>query len=228
MTIAGWGIPEPSEIFAGLRRMLFGNQRQTIRELAALKDAICSDAAYLAQGSSYSYLRARSGTHADRMFRDPDFAAALNRCKWEAFAAAAADLLLLVEIELRPHHQLPPGFLSTVLAQLYEETLALEQTPEHRRSEGWTADVRLFRARAEAALRAAPAPLRQICGNTGKRLMQFAPITDDVRKGDWDMVTNNVEFRFIERLSAMRRIMDGPTLCRRLAARCSQVAAAEV
>lgn len=205
------------------KRFFVGHRRVTIRELGALKNAIRADASFLAQGASYSYLRARSGTQADRMFRDAGFAAALNRCKWETYAAAAADLLLLIEYELRPHHRLPPARFAVVLHQLYEEVLAMEAPPAHRGGEGWAPDADIFRTRVEDSLRAAPVPLRQVCRNTGRRLMKFAPVTDDIRSGDADMVINNVEFRFIERISALRRIIDVETLSRRLATRCDQV-----
>ncbi len=64
-------------------------------------EAIRGGAAYLAQGSSYSYLRARTLLAGPRLFSDDDFAFALNICKWEGFAVAAQDLILIIEADMR-------------------------------------------------------------------------------------------------------------------------------
>ncbi|MDX5362300.1 MAG: esterase, partial [Alphaproteobacteria bacterium] len=65
-------------------------------------EAIRAGAAYLAQGASYSYLRARTLLAGPRLFQDADFGFALDVCKWEAFGVAAQDLILMIEAELRP------------------------------------------------------------------------------------------------------------------------------
>ncbi len=207
------------QLLERIRRALLGPRRAPIRTLGALKDAVRADAAFLAQGSSYAYLRARSGTYAERLFRDEGFAAALNICKWETFAAAAADLLALAEAELRPHHGLPPDEVARVFAQLYDETLALEPPPGHRGPEGWDADSQAFALRIQEAVRHPRPPLRRVVRETGRRLMRHAPVTEEVRRVDQQMVSNNVEFRFAERLSALRRLLDGERVGRHLEAR---------
>lgn len=211
------------QLLERVRRALFGPRRAPIRSLGALKDAVRADAAFLAQGSSYAYLRARSGTYAERLFRDPGFAAALNICKWETFAAAAADLLVLAEAELRPHHRLPPDDLAQVFAQLYDETLALEPPPGHRGPEGWEADSQVFAMRIKEAVRWPRPSLRKVVRETGRRLMQHAPVTEEVRRVDLAMVSNNIEFRFAERLSALRRLLDGERVGRHLEARAREI-----
>lgn len=197
-----------------------------INDLARLQEVVRTTAAFLAQGASYSYLRARSGTHAERLFREAAFGAALNRCKWEAFAAAAADLLLLVELEMRPHN-LPAAELSVALSNLYEHILATEAVPEHRQPNGWAVEISEFRDRTEAALRHPPESLRKICRHTGRTIMRFAPVTDEVRELDSPMVLNNVEFRFIERLTAIRRQLDVDALVRCFAVRGAELHAAD-
>lgn len=217
------GIPRPSLLLERFRRALLGKRHPPIRDLGSLKDSVRADGAFLAQGSSYAYLRARSGTHADRLFRDPGFAAALNLCKWETFAAATADMLVLAEAELRQHHRLPPSVLAELFAQLYEETLSLEPVPEHRRAEGWEMDILQFAGRIEEASRLPRPPLRRIVRNTGERLMRHAPVTEEVRRVDRQMVFNNVEFRFIERLSALRRRLDRERVGRHLESRARDI-----
>ncbi len=75
----------------------------------AAVEAIRAGAAYLAQGASYSYLRARTLLAGPRLFQDADFGFALTICKWEGFGVAAQDLILILEAELRDRL---PVFLS--------------------------------------------------------------------------------------------------------------------
>lgn len=220
------GIPSPPSLVGYLlekvRRVLFGARRGPIRNLGSLKGAVRADAAFLAQGASYAYLRARSGTHAERLFRDPKFASALNICKWETFAAASADLLVLVEAELRPFHRLPPEAVARVFSQLYDETLDLEPVPNHRGPQGWDAEIRTFTVRIQEATRHPRPPLRTVVRGTGRQILRHAPITEEVRRADAEMVSNNVEFRFAERLSALRRLLDGERVGRHLETRANE------
>lgn len=200
---------------------LFGAMR--IRRRAAdwpsLVEAVRAGAAFLAQGSSYSYLRARTLLAGPRLFSDDDFGFALEICKWEAFAVAAQDLILILEAELRP--RLPPAAANRAagLAALYAAVLDSEPVPSHREDRGWDDMRARFDGRLAALLDARPLGPDAISTATALTILDHAPILDDVREADRMMVVNNVAMRFIDVQARLRREFDLAALGAMLAAR---------
>lgn len=182
-------------------------------------EAIRAGAAYLAQGASYSYLKARSLLAGPRLFQNEDFGFALQICKWEAFGVAAQDLILMLEAELRPALPESPERRARGLAALYREVLASESLPEHREETGWDDLVSEFDARLAIYMPAAPLKPDAISIATALRLLKHAPIEDSVREADKMMVVNNVAFRFIDYQANLRKTLDLQAFAAELARR---------
>ncbi len=183
--------------------------RRRAADVPALIEALRAGASFLAQGASYSYLRARTLLAGPRLFMDDNFAFALEICKWEAFAVAAQDLLLILESEHRA--ALPPdlGQRARGLAAFYADVLAAELLPEHRAAEGWGDMKARFDVRLLVALAEPPQKPDQIAVATAETILAHAPILDDVREVDREMVINNTAMRFIDYQAKLRR-MFGP------------------
>jgi len=171
-------------------------------------EAIRAGAAFLAQGSSYSYLRARTLLAGPKLFSDPDFGFALQICKWEAFAVAVQDLILILEAEIRPALPADAGRRARGLTALYREVLASEEIPEHRASKGWDDAVAGFEARLSVYMEKPPLKPDAISIATALAILDHAPIDDGVREADRMMVVNNVAFRFIDCQSTLRKQLD--------------------
>lgn len=182
-------------------------------------EAVRAGAAYLAQGSSYAYLRARAGTWGPRVFTDDAFSAELNRCKWEGFAVAAQDLVLVLEAETRGRFEGDRAGLPAAIEALYADALALEPVPPHRAAVGWNDEKAAFHERAARAVAAPPQSADAISGATAARLLREMPVEDVIRELDRPMVTNNVAFRFIDYQRKLRREIDLAALAAAFAAR---------
>ena len=201
-----------SEVESGamnfLKMLTIGARKGRVRTLPELATAIGEGAAFLAQGASYSYIRARSGTMGPRLMQDAGFGVGMERCKWEGFAAIAGDLILIVETELRPHGS---GTVA-VWQRLYREVLAAQVMPGHRADTGWTDRLAEFDLALDAH-RALPARgIEELCEHSAEVLLAFAPVEEAIRKHDREMVVNNVKFRFIDHVDALRRRTDWPAL----------------
>lgn len=199
----------------GLIGALLPRRRAT--DWPSLVEAIRAGAAYLSQGASYSYLRARTLLAGPRLFQNEDFGFAMQICKWEAFGVAAQDIILMIEAELRPSLPADPHARARVLARLYADVLASEALPDHRRDTGWQDMLAAFDARLAIYMTAPPLKPDAISIATALRLLDHAPIEDSVRKADRMMVVNNVAFRFIDFQSRLRREFDFDALARLLA-----------
>jgi hypothetical protein len=191
-----------------LKLLTIGRRKGRVRTLAELITAIAEGAAFLAQGASYSYIRARSGTLGPRLMQDAVFNVGMEYCKWEAFAAVAGDLILIVEAELRSYGSWP----ATFWRRLYREVLATHDVPEHRAESGWDDRIAEFDRRLEAHLAGPARGIEEICEHSAGVLMDNVPVTDDIRELDREMVVNNVKFRFIEHISGLRQRADWPAL----------------
>lgn len=185
-------------------------------------EAIRAGAAYIAQGASYSYLRARTLLAGPRLFQDEGFGMALEICKWEGFGVAAQDLILILDSDLRDRLPADPAARHRGLAALYGDVLAAEAVPGHRAATGWD-DLRAeFDARLLMVLPLAPRRPDAIAAATAERLLRHAPIDDSVREADREMVTNNTAFRFIEYQDKLRRRLDLPAFAALLAQRMAE------
>ncbi len=197
-----------------LRALTIGIRRGRVRDLPALRRETAAGAAYLAQGASYAYIRARSGTMGPRLMQDPGFGRGMERCKWEGFAACAQDLLLFVEGELRALVAPPESFWHG----LYRQVLEAEATPAHRRTSGWTDRHDEFARRLARHRAAPPPPVAEIASHSGNVIIDFAPVEEAIRAADREMVVNNVRFRFIDYCTALRRRLDHAALAEAIAA----------
>jgi hypothetical protein len=203
---------------------LFGAMRVRRRpcDWPSLVEAIRAGAAYLAQGSSYSYLRARTLLAGPRLFQDEDFGFALEICKWEAFAVAAQDIILIVEAELRPALPQAAAARAAGLAALYADVLASEALPAHREGRGWDDARARFDGRLAVYMDARPLGPDAISVATAQTILEHAPILEDVRAADRIMVVNNVAMRFIDFQARLRREFEFPALARLLTERMTE------
>jgi hypothetical protein len=185
-------------------------------EWNAVVIAVAGGSAYLAQGASYSYLRARTLLAGPRLFQDADFGYALQICKWEGFAVAGQDILLMIESELRPQLPADNQRRKRVLMQLYRAVLDSEPIPEHRQETGWDDVVNRFDQRLDAFMAGRPLKPDAISTETALCLLKYAPVDDEVRRADKMMVVNNVGFRFIDFQSKLREQFDFKELAQML------------
>jgi hypothetical protein len=191
-----------------MKLLTIGARKGRISTLPELADAIGEGAAFLAQGASYSYIRARSGLMGPRLMQDAAFGAGMERCKWEGFAAIAGDLVLIVETELRPHGSGDASFWR----KLYRGILAAQATPAHRSGTGWSDRLAEFDLRLDAHRALPQRGVEALCEHGAEVLLAFAPVEDAIRKLDREMVVNNVKFRSIEHVETLRRRADWPAL----------------
>ena len=196
-----------------LKLLTIGARKGRIASIPDLIAAIGESAAYLSQGASYSYIRARSGTMGPRLMQDSGFGAGMDRCKWEGFAAMAGDLILIVETELRPYGPVS----GPALKRIYREVLDAQVMPPHRATTGWEDRIAQFDQRLDAHMAQSRRGLEELCEFGAEEMLAFAPVEDAIREADREMVVNNVKFRVIDHIDGLRKRTDWPALAAALA-----------
>lgn len=196
-----------------LKLLTIGARKGRIGTIPDLVTAIGESAAYLSQGSSYSYIRARSGTMGPRLMQDAGFGAGMDRCKWEGFAAMAGDLILIIETELRPHGPVS----GPALKHIYRQVLAAQKMPAHRAATGWEDRITHFDLRLDTHMAQPKRGIEALCEYGASEILAFAPVEDAIREADREMVVNNVKFRVIDQMAELRKRTDWPALAAALA-----------
>lgn len=112
-----------------LREYLFPKRLRTRDDLRRF---VSGEASYLAQRSTYEFVRNTLAWYGQPAFADAKFNEAFAICRWEAFASIAADMTMIVRAELAGGPALDPPLL-----RLYADALGEYPNPVHR-TEGWT------------------------------------------------------------------------------------------
>jgi hypothetical protein len=188
-----------------LQRVISRLRPAPIAAPAALKEFLGQRALLIAQKCAIDYCRGKTGLASYALFNERPFLEALDVCRWEAFAAVTADLLVLVEGHLRPHT--PQGQHERVraaLVALYGEMLEAQARPAHR-AQGWSDAIAAFGPRLEAAGRAVPMEAVAVADHSAKRLFETLPIHSSYRELDEEVVYGAVRFRMIAINQELRR-----------------------
>lgn len=223
---AAGGPPGPGCQSEGQHRLiasLFRRNRDTrqIAGRAAFLDFLDSRGAFVAQKCVYEYCRARSGLNWSKLMVEPDFLAAYEVSRWEAFAAALEDLLVLFEGRLRPADPLAQPRLAESLVEAMVAVLARHPLPAHR-PQGWDDRVEGLRHRLGLAQLAAPQPAAAIAKVGGARIYEALPLHSDMTKHDRELVTNAVRFNFCRIAVDLEGQLDAAALREALLARRAQ------
>lgn len=186
-----------------LREWLGIGKATPIRTRREFHTFLSREAAHLAQTSATNFCRARAGWHADKLFGEAMFLDALDRCRWEAYAAVLADMIVIVEGRLRSAGT-PQTAMPDALVAIYRQILESDPRPAHR-SEGWDDVVAELGRRLAKAQLAAPGDPAKVARISGNRLYEVLPFDRSLIAGERDVVVNSVRFGmvgFCDRLDA--------------------------
>lgn len=188
---------------------------ERVRTLPALADWLAGRAAFVAQKSTIGFCRSRLGLGWDRLREEPAFAAAMERCRWEAYAAVLIDLAELVQILLRRRDR-EGAAVAERLLPVARAALLRHAPPAHRDS--WAdvlagIEVRLARALAEP-----PRPVHVVGIASAARIVEVLPVRTDLAAQDREVVTDNVGFLLCRAYEDMERELDVNALADALAA----------
>jgi hypothetical protein len=209
-----WSSLRPAELLETLRTY-FGLGRaappEPITSPAALARFLETRASFIAQTSLYGYLRTRMGMRYPELFDDDPFVEGINFAKWQIWLDCLGDLS--VHAGARIAQQLPRETprVAELLSTLVDDILARAGTPTDAGPEFRTHAARvrdrirrtdwLAVGEGEAAFSESPASV-----------VRWAPIIDDLKQLDEDIVKNSVRFRWQEVRRDFARDLDAPAV----------------
>ena len=186
-----------------LREYIFPRRLRTRDELRRF---VSGEASYVAQRSTYEFVRNTLAWYGQSAFGDSKFNEAFAVCRWEAFASIAADMTMIVRFHLAGGAALDPSLL-----KLYADMLGEYPNPAHR-TEGW-ADRHAALLSRFAALPDERAPDLTAMGHrTGALIHDKAPAHSKNLSEERAVLAAAITFGLISFQDRLPRRLDGPAL----------------
>ncbi|MCW5688357.1 MAG: hypothetical protein KIT76_07415 [Pseudolabrys sp.] len=172
--------------------LLRKRDRAPIDSTAALAEFVATRAAFHAQKTLYSYVKARMGIRYPAMFEDANIIASLNIAKMNVFAACLSDLTLYAVAHATHEKAIGNEDRAALALRIYREgigTNAGEAPPEFSADDA----VAAFAQRLEGLdWRAALKP--ENFTESPQAVLRWAPIADRLKRYDREIVTNSAMF----------------------------------
>lgn len=188
-------------------------RQEPINDRGSLKRFLDTRASFVGQYSLYGYLRTRAGMRYPELFDDDPFVVSINIAKWHIWLACLSDLAIYTGGFL--YHQ--PGAnerdVSGLMQQVVDEILDETGVPEEAGDE-FAAHAGEVRKRIASSLWHAVTDNEAPFSESPEALVRWAPVVQDLKEVDADIVKNSIRFRWQKVRRDLRDLMDADALFR--------------
>ena len=186
--------------------------KSPIATVAGLAQFNQTRASYIAQTSLYGYLKTRMGTRFVSMFEDDVFVATIRASRTQVFMSCLSDLTIhSIGLAVNAQHfsQQDAAFFARYCFELALSD-ALSEDIEAR---GLEEAIDHFANRADGAAWATVATGETAFAGSCDDLIRFAPVIDEFKELDHEIVRNSIRFRWRDVREQLRKRIDGPAIC---------------
>jgi len=180
---------------------------EPIRDRETLKRFLETRASYMAQTSLYGYLRTRAGMIYPQLFDNDEYVVSINIAKWHMWLACLSDLSVFAGGLLMAHPRASTSAVATLMQEFLAEILAHTGNPADADAE-FGAHARRVQARLAACdwtqVRDDETPFSE----SPTALIRWAPVVENLKELDEEIVRNSVRFRWQEIRRDLRRNLD--------------------
>ena len=195
-------------------RRVFGIRfdKSEIQSVDILAQFIQTRSAYVAQTSLYGYLKTRMGTRFRQVFEDDKFLPSINKAKWRTYGACLSDLTVFAAAIAGSENRLKKNEISNLARRCFET--AVEQTFDGAEADEVRAEiVESFEARVKRTHWADAAVGENAFTSSPEVLLDSAPIADELKEQDVEIVTNSIRYRWRDVREQLRKRIDRDAIC---------------
>ncbi|MDH3288849.1 MAG: esterase [Betaproteobacteria bacterium] len=186
-------------------------RRTRINDRDGLRQFLESRASHVAQTSLYGYLRTRAGVGFPNLFDNDDYVKSIDIAKWYVWLACLSDISIYAGGLVMRRTNAGQDEVGRLMAAVVDAILTATGMPEGAGGEFLELTERLS-ARLEscdwAAVRDDETPFSESPG----ALISRAPVIDELKRLDDEIVRNSVRFRWQEVRRDLRRDLDAEAL----------------
>ena len=185
-----------------------------IDSVAELQRFVMTRAAFVAQHKLYGYVKTRMGTRYPAMFEDDRFIQSLNIAKMHVFAACLSDLT--IHAVAKATSGVDAGTRSSLAASVFENGVA-----EYEGQAAGEGDAAAWKGAFAERLKNVNwenvAAGADAFTTSPKALVRWAPIAEELKKYDVEIVRNSVRFAWHEVIRTLRKRLDAAAIQAELA-----------
>jgi hypothetical protein len=186
--------------------------KSAIQNTDNLVEFIHTRSAYVAQTSLYGYLKTRMGTRFRQVFEDDKFLPSINQAKWRTYGACLSDLTVFAAAMTGSGNRLEQNQISNLAGKCFEA--AVERTFDDSDAGEVRAEVlESFAARIKRTSWADAAIGENAFTSSPGVLLESAPIADELKEQDVEIVTNSIRFRWRDVREQLRKRIDRDAIC---------------
>jgi len=211
-----WSALRPAELWTTLRSYL-GLGREAAPEPIDTPEALArfldKRASFVAQTSLYGYLRTRTGMRYPELFDDDPFVASINIAKWHVWLDCLSDLAVYAGSRLAQEAPRELPRIARMLTTLVDDILAQTGTPAEA-GDAFAAHAERVRDRVSRTHWLAVGKDEAAFTQSPAGLVRWAPVMDELKELDEEIVRNSVRFRWQEVRRDFSRHLDSEAMLR--------------
>ena len=185
--------------------------RSKLGTVDGLVEFVHTRSSYVAQTSLHGYLKARMGTSFRVWFEDEVFSASIRIASVKVFLSCLSDLTVYSVATAGRQAVVDDAVLQALAGHAFRKAALAGLTGQPERDDlDATFDAFDRRARLENWLAAAEG--RTAFSGSEIDLVRYAPVIDEYRELDREIVSNSIRFRWRDIREQIRRRMDGDRL----------------
>jgi hypothetical protein len=187
--------------------------KSPLKTVLATEKFVRTRASYVSQTSLYGYLKTRMGTQFRALFEDEVFSGAIRISAGKLFASCLSDLTVFATAHVVCGGGLEPRAASALATHIYKSGLGegLEDIDPDERPAG--TEVTFGDRVASLDWTQMVEGRAAFLGSEGD-LIRFAPVIDQYKKLDGEIVTNSIRFRWTDVRSQLRKRIDVASVAR--------------
>ena len=188
--------------------------KSPVETVEALVEFVHTRAAYVAQTSLYGYLKTRMGIRYPAAFEDELMSRSISIAKWHVYAACLSDLTLFATATTMRGHDMSRDEAGDLARFCFKEAArrTFENLPDEAAALVDTAPA-AFSDRVDAMVWPAAASGENAFTLSPGALIEWAPIADELKRFDKEIVTNSIRYRWRDVREQLRKRLDGEALC---------------
>ena len=169
-------------------------------------------AAYVAQTSLYGYLKTRMGTRFRVMFEDDVFSASIRVATVKVFVSCLSDLTVFSVATTNKDARLDAEQTRALAVHCFNSAMerGLAQVEAEKSPAKYLAD---FERRAGLTDWAVAGQGENAFARSGTDLIDHAPIIDEFKELDREIVTNSIRFRWLDVRVQLKKRINGNAIC---------------
>lgn len=168
-------------------------------------------AAHVAQTALYGYLRTRAGTRFPELFSDDAFIVSINIAKWHVWLDCVSDLAIYAGGLARRRTHANASEIARLMEGVVESLLRETGVPAEA-GKDYESHASRTSARVAMCDWGALTEDETAFSQSPAALVHWAPIVDELKQLDEEIVRNSVRFRWQEVRRDLRRLLDADAL----------------